>query len=171
MEFFLVLTCLSAGSRSLSPPLKCSPKIRACKLPSPYIFIAIALLKSLPNHFSPTYHEKTLVVLSLLPVVLGRNILFGSLCTCTQYFGLIRFSNHLNYYECLSFLIRRLLSALSIYLFTFNFLWAVQLRYNSAFPWNIPLCTFESAKLFPPAVSSTLHIFMAFSIKFMTSFP
>ena len=40
---------------------------------------------------------------------------------------------------------------------------------DSASPWNIPLWIFASAKLLPPAVKSTLPIFMAFSIKFMTS--
>ena len=39
----------------------------------------------------------------------------------------------------------------------------------SASPWKIPLWIFISAKLLPPAVSSTLQVFMVFSIKFMTS--
>ena len=40
---------------------------------------------------------------------------------------------------------------------------------DSASPWNIPLWIFASAKLLPPAVNSTLRVFMLFSIKFMTS--
>ena len=40
---------------------------------------------------------------------------------------------------------------------------------DSASPWKIPLWIFISAKLLPPAVSSTLQVFMFFSIKFMTS--
>ena len=40
---------------------------------------------------------------------------------------------------------------------------------DSAFPWKIPLWIFASTKLLPPAVSSTLQVFMDFSIKFMTS--
>ena len=38
----------------------------------------------------------------------------------------------------------------------------------SASPWNIPLWIFTSAKLFPPAVNSTLQVSTVFSIKFMT---
>ena len=40
---------------------------------------------------------------------------------------------------------------------------------DSASPWKIPLWIFASAKLFPPAVNSTLQFFMVFSMKFMTS--
>ena len=40
---------------------------------------------------------------------------------------------------------------------------------DSASPWNIPLWIFVSAKLFPPAINSTLQVFMVFSIKFMIS--
>ena len=36
-------------------------------------------------------------------------------------------------------------------------------------PWNIPRSQFASAKFFPPAVNSTLQVFMVFMIKFMTS--
>ena len=35
-------------------------------------------------------------------------------------------------------------------------------------PWKIPLWIFVLAKLLPPAVNSTLQVFMVFSIKFMT---
>ena len=38
-----------------------------------------------------------------------------------------------------------------------------------ASPWNIPLWIFVSAKLLPPAVYSTLKVFMVSSIKFMNS--
>ena len=41
---------------------------------------------------------------------------------------------------------------------------------DSTSPWKIPLWIIASAKLLPPAVNSTLQIFMVFSIKFMTSF-
>ena len=40
---------------------------------------------------------------------------------------------------------------------------------DSASPWKIPLWIFVSAKLHPPAVSSTIQVFMVFSMKFMTS--
>ena len=40
---------------------------------------------------------------------------------------------------------------------------------DSACPWNIPHWIFASAKLLPPAVNSTLQVFMVFSVKFMTS--
>ena len=40
---------------------------------------------------------------------------------------------------------------------------------DSASPWKIPLWVFASAKLFPPAVNSTLQVYMVFSMKFMTS--
>ena len=40
---------------------------------------------------------------------------------------------------------------------------------DRASPWKIPPGIFVSAKLFPPAVNSTLQFFMVFSIKFMTS--
>ena len=40
---------------------------------------------------------------------------------------------------------------------------------NSASPWKIPLWIFVSAKLFPPAVNSTLQFTMFFSMKFMIS--
>ena len=39
---------------------------------------------------------------------------------------------------------------------------------DSASPWKIPLWIFVSAKLFLPAVNSTLQVFMVFSMKFMT---
>ena len=39
----------------------------------------------------------------------------------------------------------------------------------SASPWKIPLWIFASAKLLPPALNSTLQIFMVLSIKFITS--
>ena len=42
-------------------------------------------------------------------------------------------------------------------------------RGDSASPWKIPLWIFVSAKLFPPAVNSTLQFFMFFSMKFMIS--
>ena len=35
---------------------------------------------------------------------------------------------------------------------------------DSASPWNIPFLIFASEKLFPPAVNSTLQVFMVFSI-------
>ena len=37
-------------------------------------------------------------------------------------------------------------------------------------PWKIPLWIFASAKLHPPAVDFTLHVFMFFSIKFLISY-
>ena len=40
---------------------------------------------------------------------------------------------------------------------------------NSASPWKIPLWIFVSAMLLPPAVKSTLQVFMVCSMKFMTS--
>ena len=40
---------------------------------------------------------------------------------------------------------------------------------DSASPCNIPLWIFASPKLFPPAIDSSLQVFMVFSIKFMTS--
>ena len=40
---------------------------------------------------------------------------------------------------------------------------------DNASPWNITHWIFTSFKLFPPAVSSTLHFSMIFSINFMTS--
>ena len=40
---------------------------------------------------------------------------------------------------------------------------------DSVSPWKIPLWVFISAKLLPPAVSSTLQVCMVFSVKFMTS--
>ena len=40
---------------------------------------------------------------------------------------------------------------------------------DRASPWKIPLWLFVSAKLLPPAVNSTLQVFMVLSIKFMTS--
>ena len=40
---------------------------------------------------------------------------------------------------------------------------------DSAFPWKTSLWIFVSAKLLPPAVSSTLQVYMGFSMKFMTS--
>ena len=40
---------------------------------------------------------------------------------------------------------------------------------DRASPWSIPIWIFASAKLFPPAVNSTLLVFMIFSINFMTS--
>ena len=40
---------------------------------------------------------------------------------------------------------------------------------DSASPWKMPLWIFVSAMLLPPAVSSTLHVFMVCSMKFMTS--
>ena len=39
--------------------------------------------------------------------------------------------------------------------------------YNAS-PWNIPFWIFTSAKLFPPAVNSTIQLFMVTSIEFMT---
>ena len=41
---------------------------------------------------------------------------------------------------------------------------------DSASPWNKPLWIFALVKLLPPAVNSTLQVFIVFSIKFMTSF-
>ena len=41
---------------------------------------------------------------------------------------------------------------------------------NSAFPWNISPWIFFSEKLFSSTFSSTLPVFMVFSIKFMNSF-
>ena len=40
---------------------------------------------------------------------------------------------------------------------------------DRASPGKIGLWIFASAKLLPPAVNSTLQVFMVFSIKFMTS--
>ena len=40
---------------------------------------------------------------------------------------------------------------------------------DSTSSWNIPFLIFASTKLFLPAVNSTLHVFMVFSIKFMIS--
>ena len=40
---------------------------------------------------------------------------------------------------------------------------------DSASPWKIPLWIFVSAKLFPPAINSTLQFFMVFSMKGMVS--
>ena len=40
---------------------------------------------------------------------------------------------------------------------------------DRASPWKIPLYIFASAKLHPPAVNSTVQVFMVFSIEFMTS--
>ena len=42
-------------------------------------------------------------------------------------------------------------------------------RYDTASPRKISLWIFISAKLLPPAVSSTVQVFMVFSIKIMTS--
>ena len=39
---------------------------------------------------------------------------------------------------------------------------------DCASPWNMRLCIFTSAKLFPPAVNSTLQISMVFLINCMT---
>ena len=36
---------------------------------------------------------------------------------------------------------------------------------GNASPWNLPLWIFASSKLFPPAVNSTIQIFMVFSVK------
>ena len=41
---------------------------------------------------------------------------------------------------------------------------------DRASPWKIPLRIFASTNLLPPAVNSTLQVFMVLSIKFMTSF-
>ena len=41
---------------------------------------------------------------------------------------------------------------------------------DSASPWKIPLWIFVSARLFPPAVNSTLQFFMVFSMKFIVIF-
>ena len=40
---------------------------------------------------------------------------------------------------------------------------------DSASPWKMPLWIFVSAKFLPPAVRSTLQVFMVCSMKFMTS--
>ena len=40
---------------------------------------------------------------------------------------------------------------------------------DSASPWKMPLWVFVSAMFLPPAVSSTLQVFMVCSMKFMTS--
>ena len=40
---------------------------------------------------------------------------------------------------------------------------------DSASPWKMPLLIFVSAMLLPPAVRSTLQVFMVFSMKLMTS--
>ena len=40
---------------------------------------------------------------------------------------------------------------------------------DRASPWKIPLWMFPSANLLPPAVNSTLQVFMVLSMKFMTS--
>ena len=40
---------------------------------------------------------------------------------------------------------------------------------DRASPWKIPLWIFASANYLPPAVSSTLQVFIVLSMKFMTS--
>ena len=40
---------------------------------------------------------------------------------------------------------------------------------DRASPWKIPLRIYASAKLLPPAINSTLPVFMVLSIKFLTS--
>ena len=79
--FFLVLTCLSADSNAL---FGAHLQLGACKLSSPYIFVAHVLLTSLPYYFLPSTPEGTQVVPSLLPIVSRRNIRFHSLCACTH---------------------------------------------------------------------------------------
>ena len=40
---------------------------------------------------------------------------------------------------------------------------------DRASPWKIPLWIFASVNFLPPAVSSTLQVFIVLSMKFMTS--
>ena len=72
LNFFLVLTCFSARSHSLTHLLERTPKVTARKLSSPYIFVACVLLTSLPYHFSPPTLDRTVVVPKLPPVVSGK---------------------------------------------------------------------------------------------------
>ena len=117
LDFFLILTCLSAGSHSQTSPLERIPKIRARKLSSPYIFVAGALLTSYYN--SPSTAERIRVVPSL-PLVVSARGTSASACLAhshTIFRPLLLSQVIFNYHECLGLPIRCLLSALFIHSF------------------------------------------------------
>ena len=117
LDFFLVLTCLSARSRDLNTLLKRTPKTLARELSPLYMFVARVLLTSLHDNFSLSTLEMTLVVPSLLPGVGRRDIRLPSLPRWhTRILDLQFFPGHFSYLECFGPAIRRL-SALFIYFF------------------------------------------------------
>ena len=70
---------------------------------------------------------------------------------------LIFFCNLVSFYPAVHFLSMWLSDIMAI----------INSNGDSASPWNILLGIFLSAKLFPPAINSTLQVFMVISIKFM----
>ena len=72
---------------------------------------------------------------------------------------LIFSSDLLNLYPAVHFLSMWLIGIMAI----------INNKGDNASPWKIPLWIFVSAKLLPPAVNSTLQVFIISSLKFMTS--
>ena len=96
LNSFPVLTCLSAGSRSLTPSLECIPELGLVnfgvrKLSSPYIFMAHITLMSSPSSISPSVQS---CLLTSTCRIRNRNINVHSLHACAQIFGHRVFLNH-----------------------------------------------------------------------------
>ena len=129
LNFFRVITCLSVGSRSLTPPLKrplLLKKIRARKLSSPYIFVAGVLRLYLITFRRqlPKGHESSPHICQSCQRE-GHRLPFSPRM-CTQ---CLKFQSSLvifNYHECLDLPIRKPLCALLVYLFID---WLIQFQF------------------------------------------
>ena len=128
MNVFLVLACLSAGCRSITPPFERTLKIGPCEILSPYIFVAGVLLTSLLYHISPSTPERTLVV----PLISARCRREGHplplpFAHAYKNFLPLVFPSHFKLPR-----VPRLgyLETTVWFIYLLNFLWAVQLRYK-----------------------------------------
>ena len=126
LNVFLVLTCLSARSGSLTLPLEHTPKLGARKLSSPHIFVDGVQLTSLSCHFSSSNPKRPQVVLSLPPGVGGKDSCFHTLPRMRTRILDLQFSLVILNYKSLDLAVRRLTASfysflhLSIYLFIYS---------------------------------------------------
>ena len=110
-------------------PLWGVPEFGACKLSSPYIFMACFLLTSSPYHILPSTLERTQVVPSLSSVVSGAEI-STSACTCAWDFETLVFK------VIFGLVIHQLMSAIFPYLSIHSISYEPFNYVTAIFTWN-----------------------------------
>ena len=109
--------------------------------------------------FYATFHSRLYILTACMRVSSSFSFFANSLMSSMYIRWLIFSCNLLSLYPAVHFLSMWLSGIMAI----------MNSKGDSTSPWKIPLWIFVSAKLLPPAVSSTLQVYMVILMKFMTS--